>query len=323
MLRRSALRSATLLAAPAIASLSAWAQTSITRLVVPYAAGGAADATARIYADRLRSVGLPDVIVENKPGASARLGLDYVKKSKADGLTLLLAPSPLLTIYPWTYRNLGYDPDNDLAPVALLVDIPTAIATGIGQPYNDMREFVAWIQKNPSRASLGVAAVGSSGHLGAAALGNSVGTAIEPVSYKGASPMLVDVVSGQVAIGWDATASMVQLYRGGRIKLLGVSGNKRLAAIPEVPTIKEQGFPQFENATSFYAVYAPAGTPKGKLASLEAIFLAASSDQDLQAKLELQGLVPASSNAKVLAERVARERKFWEPVVKSAGVSLE
>lgn len=325
MTRRTFLRHGALAAAGALAAGAgpAFAQAGVTRIVVPYAPGGAADITGRVYADKLRAAGLPDVIVDNRPGASGRLGLDVVRKSKADGLTLLLVPSPLLTIYPWTYRNLGYDPDADLAPVAMLVEIPTAIAAGVDQPYADMPQFVEWMKKNPARANLGVASVGSSGHLGAAALGKAVGVEIQVVSYKGAAPMLVDVASGQVAIGWDAAASMTQLYRAKKIRLLGVSGTRRVASLPEVPTIREQGFAQFESATSFYAICAPAGTPPERIAVLEKAFLAASADAELTSKLESAGLVPMPLPAAPLAERARRERAFWGPIVKSVGVSLE
>ncbi len=299
---------------------SAAAQENLTKIIVPYAAGGAADSTARIYAEKLRQTGLSDVLVDNRPGASARLGVDVVRKSKPDGLTLLLAPSPLLTIYPWTYKNLGYDPDADLVPVAMLVEIPTAVVAGVDQPYATMPSFVEWMRKNPTKANLGVAALGSSGHLGADALGREVGVVIQPVPYKGASPMLVDVVSGQVAIGWDAAASMMALYKGGKIRFLGVSGSRRMAALPDVPTLKEQGYGQFEHATSFYGIFAPAGTPVDKVLALQKSFQAASEDADLKARLGGSGLVVTPLSGSQMAERVKKERAFWGPIVKASGV---
>ncbi|MFS2055529.1 Bug family tripartite tricarboxylate transporter substrate binding protein, partial [Variovorax sp. CT11-76] len=228
---------------------------------------------ARLYAEQLKDAGFGSIVVDNKPGASARLAWDTVKKAKPDGLTLYLAPSPLLTILPLTYKTPGYDADKDLVPVALLVEIPTAVVTGAGQPYSSMKQYVEWAKKNPSKATLGLATIGSSGHLGAFALAKAQGFELTPVAYRGASPMLIDVVGGELSMGWDAAASMMPLYKGGKIKFLGLSGDKRLPALPDVPTAKEQGFGEFVAATSWYAVYAPAGTPAAVLSALERGFL--------------------------------------------------
>jgi len=176
------------------------------RIVVGYAAGGAADTVARLYAEQLKDAGFGSIVVDNKPGASARLAWDTVKKAKPDGLTLYLAPSPLLTILPLTYKTPGYDADKDLVPVALLVEIPTAVVTGAGQPYSSMKQYVEWAKRNPSKATLGLATIGSSGHLGAFALAKAQGFELTPVAYRGASPMLIDVVGGELSMGWDAAA---------------------------------------------------------------------------------------------------------------------
>lgn len=293
------------------------------KIVVGYAAGGAADTVARLYAEQLKDAGFGSVLVDNKPGASARLAWDVVKKSKPDGLTVYLAPSPLLTILPLTYKTPGYDAEKDLAPVALLVEIPTAVVTGASQPYSSMKQYVEWARQNPKKASLGLATIGSSGHLGAFALGKAQGFEVTPVAYRGASPMLVDVVGGELSMGWDAAASMMPLYKGGKIKFLGLSGDKRLPALPDVPPAKEQGFPEFVAATSWYAVYAPAATPPAALAALERSFLAAAARPELARSLEAAGLVAHAEGRAELAQRAQRERKSWEPVVKAAGIVVD
>lgn len=293
------------------------------KIVVGYAAGGAADTVARLYAEQLKDAGFGSVLVDNKPGASARLAWDVVKKSKPDGLTVYLAPSPLLTILPLTYKTPGYDAEKDLAPVALLVEIPTAVVTGASQPYSSMKQYVEWARQNPKKTSLGLATIGSSGHLGAFALGKAQGFEVTPVAYRGASPMLVDVVGGELSMGWDAAASMMPLYKGGKIKFLGLSGDKRLPALPDVPTAKEQGFPEFVAATSWYAVYAPAATPPAALAALERSFLAAAARPELARSLEAAGLVAHAEGRAELAQRAQRERKSWEPIVKAAGIVVD
>lgn len=293
------------------------------KIVVGYAAGGAADTVARLYAEQLKDAGFSSVLVDNKPGASARLAWDVVKKSKADGLTLYLAPSPLLTILPLTYRTPGYDAEKDLVPVALLVEIPTAVVTRASQPYSSMKQYVEWAKKNPSKATLGLATIGSSGHLGAFALAKAQGFDVTPVAYRGASPMLIDVVGGELSMGWDAAASMMPLYKGGKIKFLGLSGDKRLPALPDVPTAKEQGFSEFVAATSWYAVYAPAATPPAALAALERSFLAAAAKPELARSLEAAGLVAHAEGRAELAQRAQRERRNWEPIVKAAGIVVD
>lgn len=292
-------------------------------IVVGYAPGGAADTTARVYAEQLRKDGVANVIVENRAGASGRIGLNYVKSAKPDGSTMYLVPSPLLTIFPLTYKAPGYDAEKDLRAVATLVDIPTAIATGASQPFNGMADYVNWAKQKQSGASLGVATLGSSGHLGILALNENQKLDIEPIAYKGASPMLIDVSSGVVSIGWDAVASMMPLYEGGRIKFLGVSGTKRLDALPDVKTLSEQGFPEFEAATSFYGIVVPAQTPDDTVAALEGAFLKASEAPELRKQLAAKGLVMAPAKGASMAERARHELEFWRPIVKRSGIAMD
>jgi tripartite-type tricarboxylate transporter receptor subunit TctC len=293
-------------------------------LVVGYAPGGAADTAARAYAEQLRKDGAGTVIVENRAGASGRIGLNYVKDSKPDGRTMYLVPSPLLTIFPLTYKAPGYDAEKDLRAVATLVDIPTAIATGASQPFDGMKGYIEWAKKDPSSVtSLGVATLGSSGHLGILALNESQGMKIEPLAYRGASPMLIDVSSGIVSIGWDAVASMMPLYQAGKIKFLGVSGTKRLDALPEVKTLAEQGFPEFKAATSFYGIVVPAATPDNTVAALEAAFLKASEAPELRKQLAAKGLIVAPAKGADMAQRTRDELAFWRPVVERTGIVMD
>lgn len=292
------------------------------RIVVGFAAGGAADTVARLYAEALKDAGFGSIVVENKPGASARLAWDMVKKSRPDGLTVFLAPSPLLTLLPLTYKTPGYDADKDLLPVALVVEIPTAIVTGAGQDYSNLREYVEWAKRNPKKVSVGLATVGSSGHLGAFALARAQNFELTPVLYRGASPMLIDVVGGELSAGWDAVASMMPLYRGGKIKFLGLSGEQRLPTLPGVPTAKEQGFSEFVPASSWYGIYVPSGTPKAVIAALEKSFLAAAVRPGLVKSIESAGFVAHAEDGTSTMRRAQRERANWAPIVKAAGVVI-
>ena len=325
--RRALLQAASALALHAVVQ-GAYAQlppgmvNETLKIVVGYAAGGAADTVARLYAEQLRGAGFAGVVVDNRPGASARLAWNQVKQAKPDGLMVYLVPSPLLTIMPMTYKSPGYDAEKDLVPVATVVDIPTAIVTGAQQPYSDLKQYVTWAKSNPGKASLGLATIGSSGHLGAFALASNQKFELIPAAYRGASPMLIDVVSGQLSMGWDALASMMPLYKGGKIKFLGLSGDRRMPALPDVPTAKEQGFAEFESATSWYGIYAPAATPAAALDALEKAFLAAARKPELVRSLEAAGFVTHAEGRVATAQRAQRERKAWEPIVKASGVSI-
>jgi tripartite-type tricarboxylate transporter receptor subunit TctC len=310
---------ASLAIATASGALAADNEGTPIRIVVGYAPGGAADNLARIYAEQLRLDGLGTVIVENRPGASARLALDHVKRSQPDGKTIFIGPSPLFTIFPLTYKNPGYDADRDLIPAALLTDVPTSIAAGADRPYKNMKQYVEWARQNPEQASIGLATLGSAGHLGAVALSKDLGFEIVPAAYRGAAPMLVDVVNGSVSMGWDAVASMMQLYKSNRIQLLGVSGSRRAKALPEVPTLKEQGFDQFEYATSWYGAFLPGGTPPEVLARVERAFIAASRNPDSAAKLEALGLEVVGATGAEATQRMQREREAWRPLVEASG----
>ncbi|MBF5004980.1 Bug family tripartite tricarboxylate transporter substrate binding protein [Diaphorobacter caeni] len=295
----------------------------ITRIIVGFAPGGAADSLARLYAEQLRQDGLGNIIVENKPGASSRLALDYVKKAPADGKTIFIGPSPMFTIFPLTYKKLSYDPDKDLVPVALLTDVPTVIATSVNAPYHSMGEYAQWLKKNPNGGSLGLASIGSAGHLGAFALSKELGITVTPTPYRGATPMLVDVVSGNVSMGWDAVASMMPLYKGGKLQFLGVSGTRRIKALPQVPTAYEQGFKQFEFATSWYGAYVAGSTSEAIRTRLQDAFIKASSNAATASKLEDLGLEVVGKSGADARERMLKERAAWSPIVKASGFEAQ
>ena len=295
----------------------------LVRLVVGYAAGGAADAVARAYAEQLQAAGYANVIVENRPGASGRLGFDAVKRAKPDGLTLYLGSSPMFVIFPLTYKKLGYDPDHDLRPVALVADVPTGAVTGAAQPYGNMAEYVQWAKQARAKATLGLATQGSPGQLGTIEMGGQNGLEVVPVLYRGAAPMLVDVAGGEVSMGWDAVASMLPLYNAGKVKFLGVAGNRRLPTLPDVPTLLEQGYPQYQHAASWYGVYAPAATPDATIAQLEQAFVAAGKRPALVEKLQTAGFLVDPQDAQAAKRRIGVERAHWAPIVKAAGISFD
>ncbi len=180
-----------------------------------------------------------------------------------------------------------------------------------------------WLKQNPAQGSLGLASIGSAGHLGAFALSKELGLSVTPTPYRGASPMLVDVVSGNVSMGWDAVASMMPLYRGNKLHFLGVSGTHRIKALPDVPTAFEQGYKQFEYATSWYGAYVGGATPEPLRERLQAAFVKASHNPAAAAKLEALGLEVVGKPGSDARERMLRERSAWGPIVKASGFEAQ
>ena len=248
--------------------------------------------------------------------------IDTTWTAVADGSTARAARA-WRRIFPLTYKKFSYDADKDLVPAAVRTDVPTVVAACLQQPYKNMKEYIDWARRNPGGASLGLATIGSAGHLGTVALGKAVGVSITPAAYRGASPMLVDVISGNVSIGWDAVASMMPLYKGGKLQFLGVSGTRRAKALPDVPTMKEQGFSQYDYATSWYGVFLPAGTQPDVVAQVEKMFITASGNAATAAKLEALGLEVVGKPGQEARRRIVLERAAWKPIVEATGFVAE
>lgn len=294
-----------------------------TRIVIGFAPGGALDALARNVAERLRVLLDEPVIVENRPGASTRIAIEHVKNSRPDGKTILISPSTPFTLFPLTYKSLPYDAENDFIPVTHLANVPVALATGVNQPYSTAAEYVEWVRQNPQNTGVGMAALGTAVHFGTIALSKAVDLPLVPVAYRGGAAMLTDVVSGTVPVGIDALASMSELYRAQRIRILGVTGTERSALLPDVPTLKESGAPGYEFATAWYAAFVPAGTPSDVVASLEKALLHIAKDKDMYEKILAVGMEMTGYPSAELAEIIEKERSGWKPLVASTDFTPE
>ncbi|CAG2155716.1 hypothetical protein LMG31506_05481 [Cupriavidus yeoncheonensis] len=290
-----------------------------TRIVVGFAAGGALDIFARTLAEKLRvSLNTP-VLVENRPGASARLALDTVRRAHPDGKTILISPAPPFTIFPLTYRQLPYDPDKDLVPVAYLADVPLIASTGTGQPYRTMQEYLAWVKRQPARGGVGLVTLGGTIHFGVLTLGKEIGVPLLPTAYRGAVMMLTDEIGGTLPLGIDAVAGQMELYRAGKIRFLGVTGTKRTSLLPDVPTLAEAGAPGFESASGWYSAFVPAGTPPATVAQLEKALLDAIRSTDVRDKMAALGMEMNGQPAATLRRMIRDQRAQWKPVVEASG----
>ncbi len=312
-----ALAAATL---PALVCMPASAQApDITRIVVGFAPGGVADALARVMADKIRTQVGGTVLVENKTGASARLAVQAVKAAPPNGKTILISsPSPI-SIFPLTYSKLGYDPDKDLIPVAHLAQVRLVASSGVGQPYKTMAEYVAWVKKNPGGQGVGLVTMGSPTHFGLLAMAKSIGVPLTPVPYKGTPPIITDLVGGSLPLSIDAIGAQMELYKAGKIRFLGVTGTERSPFFPEVPTLKEAGISGFEEASSWFAAFVPAGTPAATVALLEKALIDATKDAQVRAKMATLAMEMTGYSGDTLRKMIQSERAHWKPIAEASG----
>lgn len=289
------------------------------RLIVGFPPGGALDTLARILAEQLHSSLKEPVLVENRPGASSRISIDYVKMAKADGRTILLAGTPAFVLFPLTYSNLDYDVNRDFVPLAHLTDVPNAVFAGASQPYKTIPDYVAWVKKNPTQSAVGMTNLGGVLHFSVLQMSQQIGVPLEPVTYKGGAPLATDVIGGHIPLGTDALASLLELHRAGKLRILGIGGTKRISWLPDIPTISEMGVSGFNNASPAYGAFVPAGTPPDAVKKLEAAMLSALQNGSVRERLEQIGLSPTGLPGAALKKSMDDERAYWVPIVKQSG----
>ena len=326
MIARSALR----IAAAAVAALACLVSTGAhaqaypsrsVRMVVPFAPGGATDIIARIVAQKLADRLGQSVVVENKPGAGTTIGNAEVAKAKPDGYTFLFAPTPFV-ISQVVYPTLPYDPQKDFAPVSLLATSPFILVVNAGFPAKSTAELVALAKAKPGTIAFASAGNGTVPHLSGELFKLRAGIDIVHVPYKGGGPAIVDLVSGQVPMMFATPIEVNAHVQSGKLRVLGTTSLQRLAALPDVPTLSESGYPDFE-VLSFFGVLAPAGTPPDIVERVAS---------DLAAVMELPEVrdrfAQQSAGARVLGPVpftafLARERDKWADIVKRSGAKVD
>ena len=316
------------LTAVAVAPAPAQAQASIgganpLRLVVGFPPGGALDTLARALAEQLRLGGEEQVIVDNRPGAATRISIEHVKRSPPNGRTVLLSSNAPLIIFPMTYRHLAYDVDRDFIPVAHLAEVPTVISAGADRPYKTLQEYVSWVRANQSQASVGLTSLGGALHFAVLGMGRTLGVPLKPVPYKGGAPLLADLIGGHVPLSTDALASQLELHRAGKVRILAVSGTRRNASLPDVPTAREAGIDAFDHANASYSAFVPAGTPAEVVQRLERAFVAAMQQPQVRSAMTRAGLEATGLPGAAVTRTLSAERDFWRPLVQASGFRSE
>ncbi|CAN7717041.1 tripartite tricarboxylate transporter substrate-binding protein [Variovorax sp. LjRoot290] len=293
------------------------------RLVVGFPPGGALDTLARALAEQLRLGGEEQVIVDNRPGAATRISIDYVKRAPPDGRTVLLSSNAPLVIFPMTYRQLAYDVDRDFIPVSHLAEVPTVISAGADRPYKTLQDYLSWVRANPSQGSVGLTNLGGTLHFAVLGMAKTVGVPLTPVAYKGGAPLVADLIGGHVPLSADALASQLELHRAGKVRILAVSGTRRNASLPDVPTAREAGIDAFDHANASYSAFVPAGTPAEVVQRLERAFVAAMQQPQVRSAMARAGLEATGLPGAAVKRTLSAERDFWRPVVQTSGFRSE
>ena len=291
------------------------------RLVVTYPAGGGADTMARLISPRLgEALGQP-VVVENRGGASGTIAADLVAKSAPDGHTLML-DATAFAVNPSLYPKLPYDPDKAFAPVTLLALFPNVVLVHPSNPVSSIRELVAKIKAEPGKIAFASSGNGSAQHLAAELFRQRAGLDMVHVPYKGGGPALIDVMGGQVPLYFGNMASALPHVKNGKLKALAITGSKRSAAAPDLPTVAESGMPGYQ-VYEWNAIFAPAGTPPAIVNRLQAEIAKVVKIPEVRDRmLALGGEIVASSPAD-LGAWVREQTASWAKVVRASNIKAE
>ena len=291
------------------------------RIVIPYPPGGAGDATARMLAESMRTSLKRPVIVENKPGAAGRLGVQAVKEAVPDGSVLLLTPIAPMAIFPHVYEKLAYDPVADFAPISQVATFDLAVAVGANIPSRSLKELVAWLKENPAQASYGTPAAGSLPHFFAVSFARTTNLDLRHVAYKGNAQAITDLIGGHLPIFFTSTPDLVEPHKAGRIRVLATSGAQRSAALPDVPTFMEAGYRI--RGEGWYGIYTPAKTAPEVVARLNAAIVSAMRTPEIKDRVMALHLVPTGTSGPELARIQKADSDLWEPVIRASGFKPE
>lgn len=294
------------------------------RIIVPFPAGGGTDVLARIVGEKLRGGYASTVIVENRVGASGRVGVDAVKAAEPDGGTVLFIPDFLFTVYPHSFRRLSYDPLADFAPVAIVARSGLALSAGPALPESarTVRDYVAWARANPKQAFFATTSAGGTPHFIGVMLARDSGVELSPVHYKGGAPALQDLLGGQIPVSVNPVGEILPYARSGKIRVLATTGAQRSRFLPDTPTMAESGYPQIV-VEPWLGFFAPARTPADAVARLSAAIGEAVKAPDTAQSFEKFGNEPMASTPAACAAALKADLERWRPIVKASGFTAE
>ncbi|MEO7056115.1 MAG: tripartite tricarboxylate transporter substrate binding protein [Caldimonas sp.] len=327
------LRSAALALALATFAAAGFAQGSgpwpnrPVRIVVPFTPGGTTDILARALAPELAKAFGQSFIVENKGGAGGNLGADLVAKSPADGYTLLMGTVGTQSINPSLYPKMPYDAAKDFAPITLVAGVPNVLvvnpAKAAAAGITDVKSLIAYAKAHPGQLNMASSGNGTSIHLSGELFKTVTGTYMVHIPYRGSGPALLDLIGGTMDLMFDNLPSALPQIRGGKLKALAVTSSERSAALPDVPTVAEAGGLKGFDASSWFGLLAPAGTPADIVARIQQETAKALASPALKERLLAQGAIPGGMSPAAFGTFIAAETKKWAAVVKASGAKVD
>ena len=290
------------------------------KIVVGFPPGGSADLLARLLAEGLKN-DFSSVIVENKPGAGGRIALSHVKRSPADGQTVVLLPSGPMVLFPHVYKKLDYDAVADFTPISQIAHFQFSVVAGPSAGAKTVAEMLAKAKAAPGSATYGTPGSGTLPHFMGVLFGQRAGAELTHVPFQGGGPANTALLGGHIQYKFDVVTETAELHRSGKVRILAVTGAQRDPQVPEVPTLKEQGVDMV--ATAWFAMYGPAGLKTEVRDAISAAVAKAVRTPALRAKLVEQGYEPVGSTPAELAAAQAADLKRWEGPIKATGVQLD
>lgn len=304
----------------------AYAQSSTTpvRLIVGFPPGGSTDSVARYLAETMRVRLNRPVLVENKSGAAGRLAPEYVKGAPADGTVILVTPNPMITQYTSVYKKLSYDPLRDFAPLAQIASYPLLVSVGPAVPttVRNVRDYLQWAKTDSRSGFFASPATGSTPHFVGVMLGRTGGIELTHVPYRGDAPAVQDLLGGQIPMSINVPAAQLPHVASGKLRVLATTGERRMADLPAVPTLMEQGFPSLRTS-DWFGMFVPAGTPADVVKRLQSIVRESLADATVRDGFAKLGVEPSFVEANDFSDRIRKESAAFAQTVKEVGFTPE
>ena len=292
----------------------------LTKIIFPFAAGGSGDTLCRLLAQHISPLLDRTIIVEDRNGGDGLIGIKAVKGANPDGTTVLVTTGPTMFLLPMVETKPTFDREKDFMPVSLLTRFEFCVAIGPAVDVKDFAGLVAWLKANPAKASFGVPSNGTIPHFAGSRLEQILKIPLTRVAYRGTTPIINDLLGGHLPFAVITAADAIAQHRGGGIKILAVSSEARSPFLPDVPTLKESGIDLVANA--WYGMWLPAGSPPAFARQLSEAVVTALAKPEVKEKLLAIGLIPVGTTPEGLAQELAANTAFWQPIVQATGYKI-
>ena len=293
------------------------------RLLVPFAPGGSSDIVSRSFATEMSKILGQSVVVESKPGGAGNIAMQEAKNSAPDGYTIILGHVGTLAVNPAMFAKLPYDPVKDFVPITLLAKVPSLLVVNSEKmKVKNLKELVEYAKKNPGALNYGSAGNGSSGHLAMAYIALTAGFTATHVPYKGTGPMMTDLLAGRLDGTFTGAPPLMAHVKAGTLRPIAVGTANRSPAMPDVPTVAEQGYPGFETS-QWYGLMAPAGTPDAIIQKLAQVAAQAGKTKEVSERLSAEAAEPSTSTPKEFADFIKVEAVRWGDVVRKSQIKAD